>query len=62
MKMRWHANEILMQRYSVFRTVDDYYADGEAAYDMRKPLSRDTQQKTVRANGKDVHVKPFQVW
>jgi len=49
-------------RYSVFRTVDDYYADGEAAYDMRKPLSRDVQKQTVRANGKDVHVKPFQVW
>jgi len=49
-------------RYTVFRTVDDYYADGVSAYDMRKPLSRDVQQKTVRANGKDVHVKPFQVW
>lgn len=48
--------------YSVFRTIDDYYADGEAAYDMRKPLGRDKERGTVRENGKNVHVEPYRVW
>jgi len=43
--------------YSIFRVIDDYYADGEAAYDMRKPLSRDKERKTIRKNGKNVHVE-----
>lgn len=42
--------------------MDDYYADGEAAYDMRKPLSRDKERKTVRENGKNMHVEPYRVW
>lgn len=48
--------------YSIFRVIDDYYADGEAAYDMRKPLSRDKERKTIRENGKNVHVEPYRVW
>jgi len=48
--------------YSIFRVIDDYYADGEAAYDMRKPLTRDKERKTIRENGKNVHVEPYRVW
>lgn len=49
-------------RYSVFRTVKNYYADGEDAYDMRKPLSRDTKRQTVRENGENFPVSPHDVW
>ncbi|KAG8833383.1 N-terminal acetyltransferase [Serendipita sp. 399] len=56
--------------YSVYRTVKEYYGslgpgDGtgtsENAYDMRKPLSRDPQRKSVRANGRDVIVSASSV-
>lgn len=51
-----------MARYSVFRRVVAYYNDGEDAFDMRKPLSRDGKRKTIRENGKDFHVDPQVVW
>jgi len=49
--------------YSVFRRVREYYSrlevgkggkDQEDAFDMRKPLSRDVNRKSVRPNGRDV--------
>jgi N-terminal acetyltransferase B complex catalytic subunit len=40
----------------------DYYADGADAFDMRKPLKRDKQRKTVRANGENIKVDPSEVW
>lgn len=56
--------------YSVYRRVLDYYvddysdpdADGEDAYDMRKPLSRDKDRKHVREKGEDFTVEPGEVW
>ncbi|TFK54689.1 acyl-CoA N-acyltransferase [Heliocybe sulcata] len=51
--------------YSVYRRVREYYGnlglgpggrDEEDAFDMRKPLSRDPQRRSVRANGRDVVV------
>jgi len=56
--------------YSVFRKVLDYYvddpsnpnADGEDAYDMRKPLKRDKDKKHIRANGESFAVEPTDVW
>lgn len=43
----------------------DYYSDdptgqkdGEDAYDMRKPLSRDKKLKHIRKNGRDFKVEP----
>ena len=50
------------RRYSVFRRITDYYSDGSDAFDMRKPLKRDRQRKTVRANGENIKVDPSQVW
>lgn len=56
--------------YSVFRVVKDYYGNlgpdsegtaSENAYDMRKPLSRDSHRKSVRANGRDVIVNAASV-
>lgn len=29
---------------------------------MRKPLKRDKQRKTVRANGENIKVDPGEVW
>lgn len=48
--------------YSVYRRIVDYYNDGSDAFDMRKPLSRDTQRKTVRAGGENIRVDPGEVW
>ncbi len=48
--------------YSVFRRVVDYYNDGEDAFDMRKPLSRDGRRETVREGGEDVRVGAEDVW
>jgi N-terminal acetyltransferase B complex catalytic subunit len=48
--------------YSVYRKVVGYYNDDSDAYDMRKPLSRDTEQKTVREGGEDILVEPSEVW
>ena len=49
-------------RYSVYRRITDYYNDGSDAYDMRKPLKRDKQRKTVRPNGENIKVDPSEVW
>lgn len=48
--------------YSVYRRIVDYYNDGSDAFDMRKPLSRDKDRKTVRPNGENVKVDPAEVW
>lgn len=56
--------------YSVFRVVKDYYgenvndpsAGGEDAYDMRKPMKRDTKREHVRENGRDFTVDPEDVF
>jgi N-terminal acetyltransferase B complex catalytic subunit len=56
--------------YSIYRTVKEYYsddptdpsADGEDAYDMRKPLRRDKERKHVRENGERFEVMPEDVW
>ncbi|KAK4547016.1 hypothetical protein LTR36_001237 [Oleoguttula mirabilis] len=48
--------------YSVYRRITDYYNDGSDAYDMRKPLKRDKQRKTVRPNGENIKVNPAEVW
>ncbi len=50
------------ESYSVYRRIIDYYADGADAFDMRKPLSRDKQRKTVRPNGENIKVDPAEVW
>ncbi|KAJ7073825.1 N-acetyltransferase [Mycena amicta] len=52
--------------YSVWRRIREYYGsfgmgkgarDEEDAFDMRKPLSRDTGRRSVRANGRDMIVE-----
>ncbi|KAI9756855.1 MAG: hypothetical protein M4579_003691 [Chaenotheca gracillima] len=56
--------------YSVFRRVVEYYSDdpttgrsdGEDAFDMRKPLSRDKYRKHIREKGEDIRVSPEDVW
>ena len=48
--------------YSVYRRVVDYYNDGEDAFDMRKPLDRDTKRGTVREGGENIRVDPGEVW
>ncbi|TKX27464.1 acetyltransferase (GNAT) domain-containing protein 3 [Elsinoe australis] len=48
--------------YSVWRTVREYYADGEDAWDMRKPLARDAGRMTVREGGESAFVDPAEVW
>ncbi|TDL24892.1 N-acetyltransferase [Rickenella mellea] len=47
--------------YSVYRRVREYYGsigpggkDDEDAFDMRKPLSRDPNKRSVRSNGRDI--------
>ncbi|KAH7929640.1 acyl-CoA N-acyltransferase [Leucogyrophana mollusca] len=51
--------------YSVYRRVKEYYGslgigkggrDEEDAFDMRKPLSRDSLRRSVRTNGRDMIV------
>ncbi|KKZ60196.1 peptide alpha-N-acetyltransferase [[Emmonsia] crescens] len=56
--------------YSVFRRVVNYYSDdptgmsdeGEDAFDMRKPLSRDKELKHTRENGENFLVNPEDVY
>ena len=48
--------------YSVYRTVVEYYNDGEDALDMRKPLSRDGKGETVREGGEKFRVTAEDVW
>jgi N-terminal acetyltransferase B complex catalytic subunit len=48
--------------YSVYRRVVDYYNDGEDAFDMRKPLSRDKGRDTVREGGEEFRVSAEDVW
>ncbi|GAA99732.1 uncharacterized protein L969DRAFT_52334 [Mixia osmundae IAM 14324] len=53
--------------YSVYRRVIGYYSGGvkpgeEDAFDMRKALSRDVKQQSVRANGRDHRVSPSECW
>ncbi|KAF8844551.1 acyl-CoA N-acyltransferase [Paxillus ammoniavirescens] len=56
--------------YSVYRRVREYYGtlgvgndgkDEEDAFDMRKPLSRDSLRRSVRANGREVIVSATSV-
>jgi len=56
--------------YSVYRRVREYYGclgvgkggrDEEDAFDMRKPLARDVNRKSVRANGRDIIVSAHDV-
>lgn len=49
-------------RYSVYRRVVDYYSDDMDAFDMRKSLRRDVDNKHVRENGEDFKVSPNDVW
>ncbi|KAI5195183.1 acyl-CoA N-acyltransferase [Aureobasidium subglaciale] len=48
--------------YSVYRRIVDYYNDGSDAFDMRKPLARDVEGKTVREGGEEIRVDPGEVW
>lgn len=56
--------------YSVFRVVRDYYGDhatdptksSEDAFDMRKPMKRDTERQHVREDGENHKVDPEDVW
>ncbi|KAG7093065.1 hypothetical protein E1B28_009357 [Marasmius oreades] len=56
--------------YSVYRRVREYYGnlgigkggrDEEDAFDMRKPLSRDRERRSIRGNGRDVLVSANEV-
>jgi N-terminal acetyltransferase B complex catalytic subunit len=49
--------------------VVNYYSDdikggaqGEDAFDMRKPLARDKTKKHIRENGENFRVSPDDVW
>lgn len=57
-----NGNADCVPSYSVYRRITDYYNDGSDAYDMRKPLKRDKQRKTVRPNGENIKVDPMEVW
>ncbi|KAL9130955.1 MAG: hypothetical protein Q9217_001001 [Psora testacea] len=55
--------------YSVFRRVLEYYSDdptgrkeGEDAFDMRKPLSRDKKRVHIRKNGENYRVMPEDIY
>ncbi|KAF2224992.1 acyl-CoA N-acyltransferase [Elsinoe ampelina] len=48
--------------YTVWRTVRGYYADGEDAWDMRKPLAKDEGRETIREGGERAMVDPEEVW
>lgn len=55
--------------YSVFRRVVNYYSDdptglseGEDAFDMRKPCSRDKNLQHIRENGEQFLVNPEDVY
>jgi len=56
--------------YSVYRRVREYYGtlgmgkggrDDEDAFDMRKPLGRDQNRRSVRPNGRDIIVSAHDV-
>lgn len=56
--------------YSVYRRIREYYGslgvgkdgrDEEDAFDMRKPLSRDPQRRSVRPNGREINVSASSV-
>ncbi|KAF8899597.1 N-acetyltransferase [Gymnopilus junonius] len=56
--------------YSVYRRVREYYGnlgigkggkDEEDAFDMRKPLPRDVNQRSIRPNGRDIIVSAHDV-
>jgi len=56
--------------YSVYRRVREYYGtlgigkggrDDEDAFDMRKPLARDQNRRSVRPNGRDIIVSAHDV-
>ncbi|KAF9812119.1 hypothetical protein IEO21_06352 [Rhodonia placenta] len=56
--------------YSVYRRVREYYGslglgrnskDEEDAFDMRKPLSRDSLRRSVRSNGREIVVSAHDV-
>jgi len=42
--------------------ITNYYNDGEDAFDMRKPMSRDKNRECVREDGENVKVSPEDVW
>jgi len=42
--------------------ITNYYNDGEDAFDMRKPMSRDKNRECVREDGENVRVSPEDVW
>lgn len=44
------------------RRITNYYNDGEDAFDMRKPLSRDKKRECIREDGENVRVSPEDVW
>eukprot|EP00927_Polykrikos_kofoidii_P062572 TRINITY_DN57389_c0_g1_i1.p1 TRINITY_DN57389_c0_g1~~TRINITY_DN57389_c0_g1_i1.p1 ORF type:complete len:203 (+),score=24.12 TRINITY_DN57389_c0_g1_i1:83-610(+) len=46
--------------YIVYRTVVGYYSGDEDAYDMRKPLPRDKEHKSIRNAGMRVTPEEFQ--
>lgn len=56
--------------YSVYRVVKNYYgenlddptAEGEDAYDMRKPMKRDKDLKHIRSDGRNHFVNPEDVF
>lgn len=58
--------------YSVYRRVIGYYgsdpspnrkdlSDQNDAFDMRKAMIRDKKKQTVRLNGRQVHVLPYEI-
>ncbi|KAF9447585.1 N-acetyltransferase [Macrolepiota fuliginosa MF-IS2] len=69
------ANKVAIEMYegmgySVYRRVREYYGslgvgkggrDEEDAFDMRKPLSRDPNRRSVRPNGRDMIVSAHDV-
>eukprot|EP00929_Paragymnodinium_shiwhaense_P095156 TRINITY_DN56118_c0_g2_i3.p2 TRINITY_DN56118_c0_g2~~TRINITY_DN56118_c0_g2_i3.p2 ORF type:complete len:130 (-),score=21.64 TRINITY_DN56118_c0_g2_i3:118-507(-) len=45
--------------YVVYRTVTGYYSGDEDAYDMRKPLPRDKDQKSIKNAGFRISPEEF---
>ncbi|KAI9695374.1 MAG: N-terminal acetyltransferase [Bogoriella megaspora] len=48
--------------YSIYRRIPGYYNDNDDAFDMRKPMKRDKQRKTIRENGENHLVDVSDVW
>ena len=46
--------------YVIYRTIKDYYSGEEDAYDMRKPLPRDKDQKSIARAGYSIHFSKLQ--